>query len=58
MPKVGVKVLTVRGEFRNQVGVIVDKSSSSSTAKVRLVNDDDIVDLPFDDISEYVGDDL
>jgi len=52
----GQPVMVLRGEFRGDVGTIVDRDRKRQRASVQISRTQDIVTLSFDDVCEFCGD--
>lgn len=52
----GQPVMVLRGEYRGEVGKIVDRDRKRERASVQLSRTQDIVTLPYDDVCEFCGD--
>jgi hypothetical protein len=55
LPKAGGAVRVVRGEHKGEVGQLLERNGSLQRAAVQLQGDMTIVQLKFDDVSEWAG---
>ena len=55
LPKIGGKIMVVRGNYRNNVGEVIERNSQTQKITVRFYSDSKIKVLNYDDVAEYAG---
>jgi len=54
LPKPGGNVLLVKGEHKGEIGKLLERNASSSTAAIQLESEMEVIKSSFDDIAEHV----
>lgn len=55
LPKAGGRVMVLSGEHKGERGKLLERNSKKNKAVVQLEEDLNIVNLTYDDVSEYLG---